>query len=151
VVQISEVEGEIKWESPCLYLICLNEEDGLEFRMLQQNDGSRSDLKMFWLECDVTDESTGFETLISLHELKDIFRLRVLALLHDRIRQQLERLYDSHDIVSSITGNSPSSGHHGVAMQLRSVEKSILEAAFASVDKQVCHIPKTPDHDKVSS
>ena len=41
-------QDEIKWECPFLFLMLLNEEDGLEFRMLQQTDGSRSQLKVFW-------------------------------------------------------------------------------------------------------
>jgi hypothetical protein len=136
VVRISLVEGKIEWESPFLYLMCLNEEDGLEFKMLQQNDGSRSQLRVFWQGADVTEETTTFEALVSHHELEDIFRLRVVVLLHDRIRQQLERLYESNDAVQSLAA-IVSEGCRSAALQLRKAEAGILEEAFTAVDMQV--------------
>jgi hypothetical protein len=136
VVRISMFEGKIEWESPFLYLMCLNEEDGLDFKILQQNDGSRSQLRVFWQGADVTEQTTTFETLISSHELEEIFKLRVVALLHDRIRQQLERLYESEDTVQSIA--SIVDGKYPTAvMQLRKAEARVLEATFAAVDMQV--------------
>lgn len=138
VVRIFETGGEIKWESPFLYLLCLNEEDGLDFKVLQQNDGSRSQLRMFWQGSDVTEESISFETLIGNHVLKDVFELRAVALLQDRLRSQLERLYETDDDLRSLANVSPVSvDHQKVALQLRSVESAILEAAFNSVDEQV--------------
>jgi hypothetical protein len=138
IISISEVGGSITWESPFLYLMCLNEEDGLEFRILQQTDGTCSQLKVFWQGSDVTDATSTFEALISNHELKDVFGLRVVVLLQDRIRQQLERLYESEDTLQSInsmTHVSPYRRH--VALELRKTETAILEAAFSAADMQV--------------
>jgi hypothetical protein len=135
-VQISLVDGKIEWESPFLYFMCLNEEDGLEFKVLQQNDGLRSQLRVFWQGADVTEETTAFEALVSHHELKDIFCLRVVALLQDRIRQQLERLYESEDAVQSLA-SIVSEGCQSAAMQLRKAEAGVLEEAFTAVDMQV--------------
>lgn len=102
IVRIAKtVAGDIEWESPFLALLCLNEEDGLDFKLLQKTDGSR-DLRVFWQENDVTDKTTTFEALMDGHELKDVFKLRVVALLQDRIRQQIERLYESEETVQSL-------------------------------------------------
>jgi hypothetical protein len=136
IVRILFVEGNIEWESSFLYLMCLNEEDGLDFKVLQQTDGSRSPLRVFWQGADVTEQTTTFETLVSHHELEDVFKLRVVALLHDRIRQQLERLYENEDAVQSlatvVTGRCQSA-----ALQLRKAEAGVLEEAFTTVDMQV--------------
>lgn len=102
VVEISVDQDSIVWTCPFLYLMCLNEEDGLDFKVLQQTDGSRSHLRVFWQESDVTDVTDTFESLIDGHSLRDVFRLRAVALLHDRIRQQLELLYESEEIVHSL-------------------------------------------------
>lgn len=137
VVRLSQ-EGEIiKWESPFLSMMCLNEEDGLEFKVLQQTDGSRGQLRMFWQRSDITDEITAFETLIEQHELKDVFRLRAVVLLQDRLRHQLERLYGSEEELESFAGVSRNtSDSQTSAFRLRNLEAAILEAAFASVDEQ---------------
>jgi hypothetical protein len=138
MVHVFEEEGITKWESPFLYLMCLTEEDGLEFRVLQQTDGSRTQLRMFWQGSDVTEQSTTFEALTSGHELKEVFQLRAVALLQDRIRQQLERLYESEDTLQSLLGMSfVHADRHEVASQLRTREASILEAAFTTADTQV--------------
>lgn len=136
VVRISLVDGKIEWDSPFLYLMCLNEEDGLDFKVLQQNDGSRSQLRVFWQGADVTEQTTSFETLVSHHELEDVFKLRVVALLHDRIRQQLERLYESEDAVQSLA-LIVDERCQSAALQLRKAEAGVLEEAFTAVEMQV--------------
>jgi hypothetical protein len=138
VVRLFVEQDKIGWESPFLYLMCLNEEDGLEFKVLQQTDGSHSHLKVFWQESDVTDATNKFEFLIDEHPLKDVFQLRVVALLQDRIRQQLEKLYDSEDPVNSLAISgllTPDLQRN--ALQLRKSEAALLEEAFTTVEVQV--------------
>jgi hypothetical protein len=138
IVRITLLEDSIKWESPFLYMLCLNEEDGLEFKVLQETDGSRSSLRVFWQDSDVTEETDSFENLVSSHELADIFRLRVVAILHERIREQLGLLYDSEETVQSLASIF-NSGRHSTAFQLRVAETRVLEKAFAAVDVQVSY------------
>ena len=138
IVTLSQVHEVVEWESPFLYFMCLNEEDGLEFRVLQQTDGSRSALRVFWQGRDVTEETETFHILIRSHELNDIFKLRALTLLQDRTRQQLERLYESEDVVSSlVTRSLIPPDRQGAAAKLRATETSILEVAFTLVEEQV--------------
>jgi hypothetical protein len=138
VVRISLEHGYIRWESPYLFLMCLNEEDGLEFKVLQQTDGSRSHLRVFWQGSDVTNSTNMFESLVSDHELKDVFQLRVVALLQDRLRRQLERLAESENVIDSLPHISDIvPERQRAALQLRKSEATILEKAFAAVDEQV--------------
>jgi hypothetical protein len=138
VLRVSIEQDDVQWECPFLYFMLLNEEDGLEFRMLQQTDGTRSQLKVFWQGSDVTDATNTFESLISNHPLSDVFNLRAMALLQDRLRQQLERLYESEDEVE-LVADTPLLGLHqrSNAMLLRKSEKLTLEKAFAAADMQV--------------
>jgi hypothetical protein len=138
IVRISADQDKIEWESPFLYLMLLNEEDGLDFRVLQQTDGSRSHLKVYWHGSDVTDATDTFESLISGQPLSDVFKLRAIALLLDRIRQQLERLYESDDVAESIVDTAlVGLDRRSNALYLRKSEKATLEKAFAAVDMQV--------------
>jgi len=104
VVRISVKQDLVEWECPFVYLMCLNEEDGLEFKVLLRNDGSRSQLRVFWQGSDVTDVTETFGPLIESHALRDVFKLRAVALLHERIREQLEQLYESGEAVNSLAG-----------------------------------------------
>jgi hypothetical protein len=102
IVQISTNLDLVEWECPFVYLMCLNEEDGLEFKVLLQNDGSRSHLRVFWQGSDVTDVTDTFKSLIESHALRDVFKLRAVTLLHERIREQLEQLFESEETVRSL-------------------------------------------------
>ena len=105
-VHIAQVDGKIEWDSPFLYLSLLNEEDGLEFKMQLQTDGSSGDWRVFWQESDVTDEIASFETLIASHELNEIFHLRAVVMLQERIREQLELLYETEESVALLAALS---------------------------------------------
>ncbi|TVY31195.1 SET domain-containing protein [Lachnellula hyalina] len=137
VVRISADQDSVAWEGPFLYLMCLNEEDGLDFKVLQETDGSRSQLRVFWQESDVTDITDTFECLIGDHSLKDVFKLRAVALLHDRIRQQLGLLYASEETVQSLADlEHISPDFLKNAIKLRTSETELLQRAFAFVDMQ---------------
>ncbi|CAK7266717.1 hypothetical protein SEPCBS119000_002173 [Sporothrix epigloea] len=87
----SRLPARVRWTCPFACLMCVNEEDGLDFRLLQQTDGS-TQLRMFWQDNDVTDAARNMEALTSTHELAPIFRLRVVTVLQEVIEGQLERM-----------------------------------------------------------
>lgn len=90
--------GPVNWTSPFAHLMCVNEEDGLEFRVLQQNDGARQ-LRVFWQEEDVTDRAGDFETLVRTHPLAAVLRLRVVTVVQGALQAQLERLASTSSAV----------------------------------------------------
>lgn len=136
-VKVHVEEGEVKWESPVVYLLCLNEEDGLEFKLLQETNGSRSALEVFWQGVNVTDSAADFSILIGQHQLADVLRLRSVAMVQDRIRQQLERLYSSMDFVNTL-GNSGSvnKSYAQMAERLRTMETKLLEDSYNALEEQ---------------
>ena len=118
--------------------MCLNEEDGLEFKVLQQVDGSRGQLRVFWQGSDVTDATHNFDSLTSDHPLKDVFRLRTIAMLQDRIQHQLECLYESEEAIQALGSTAlVSQDRYKSALQLRKSEISTLEQAFKDTDNEV--------------
>lgn len=118
--------------------MCLNEEDGLEFKVLQETDGSRSALRVFWLGYDVTEMTSDFEYLTKDHPLRDIFQLRVVALLQDRLRQQIERLYESEQAIALLAETTVlDADRQRDALRLRERETSLLENVFTEVEEHV--------------
>ena len=141
-LEVKEVAGKMSLASSFAYLMILNEEDGLEFRVLQDKEGGR-ELKMFWRDDDVTDKSDTFEALISDHELCDVFRLRVNMVLYQRVQEQLDSLScpfppDSTETPDAAIGDSPNAAN---ARMLRSIEVELLEKVVTTLED---HVSSTP-------
>ncbi|KAK4104130.1 SET domain-containing protein [Parathielavia hyrcaniae] len=126
-------DGAIRWGSEFVYLMCVNEEDGLAFRVLQDTDGGRQ-LRVFWQEEDVTDRTGGFEELIRTHPLFAVFKLRVVTVVQETIQTQLERLR------STAPPDNPSSLQREdcfrMALLLRQIETNILEASVEALEEE---------------
>ncbi|KXJ91007.1 hypothetical protein Micbo1qcDRAFT_188929 [Microdochium bolleyi] len=83
--------GTPEWSAPFAHLMCVNEEDGLDFKILQETDGTRH-MRMFWQDEDVTDKKASFHDIVSSHELAKTFELRVVTIALELVRGSLERL-----------------------------------------------------------
>ncbi|KAI3538212.1 SET domain-containing protein [Colletotrichum abscissum] len=138
-VEFVRTNGSLSWKSPFAYFMCLNEEDGLSFRVLQDTGGSR-ELKLFWQEEDVTLTTTAFEQHIDQHPLAQIFRLRVVSVLEDLVASQLERLATGvslEDLDESLNEGGLVCGTCiSAAATLREQETSLLEAAAKALEDQ---------------
>lgn len=128
-IELKSTICKVEWSCPFAYLACLNEEDGLNFKLLQSSDGSQ-ELRLFWQDEDVTDKVESFDELIVSHELHDIYRLRVNMVVSKRLEEQLERLASSpsDDIVS------PNATH---VRELKRIEKGFIEKALSSLQEEV--------------
>ncbi|POR32621.1 SET domain protein [Tolypocladium paradoxum] len=137
-VKLSQDGQTVKWDSPFTYLMCLNEEDGLEFRLLQDTTGQRQ-LRLLWQGDDVTERAAEFEALIQGHDLCEVFKLRAVAVLHERVETQL----------ASIKGGPPEDQLQplveagllkeecvDVARALKEVEGPVLEAATQALESE---------------
>ncbi|ATZ57251.1 hypothetical protein BCIN_14g04070 [Botrytis cinerea B05.10] len=134
--------GETSWDCPFIYLACLNEEDGLEFKTVQKVDGSQS-LKVFWQNADVTESTDQFERLISGHEREDILRFRALNLIRDRIELQLERLQASEEIVETlVNGEMVDPNTQANALELRQIETDVLGVAYGAINEEISDLSK---------
>lgn len=140
IVDIKEVSGKMTWTSAFAYLMILNEEDGLGFRVLQDKVGGR-ELKMFWRDEDVSDNSGSFETIIADHELCDVFRLRVNMIIHQRVQDQLDSLSrpvpdDSTSVAEIDSINTSNAANAANARTLRRIETEILQKALTTLEDQ---------------
>ncbi|KAL1840039.1 hypothetical protein VTJ49DRAFT_910 [Mycothermus thermophilus] len=127
--------GPVRWASAFAYFMCVNEEDGLEFRVLQERDGGRQ-LRVFWQGADVTDRTSDFEALTGEHSLAAIFRLRVVVTVQETLRAQLERL----EATAPQDPTTPSAAQREEcfrsAMALRSIDTKLLEHAVEALEDE---------------
>lgn len=144
-VQLGRTTGsDVTWESPFAWLLCLNEEDGLAFRVLQDTGGNR-ELRVLWQDEDVTGRIDALEELARSHPLYDVFRLRVVTVVAERVSSQLERVrtefFPSDDEDSTEASALEREGIRAeciaVANALKEQEASVLEEAARSLEEQV--------------
>ncbi|KAK8124525.1 uncharacterized protein PG998_000284 [Apiospora kogelbergensis] len=133
-IQIEDGEDGVPiWSAPFAYLMCLNEEDGLNFAVLQETDGSQQ-LKLFWQDDDATGHSHDVKSLIEGHELCKVFELRVVTVVLEQLQQQLEGLK-----LSVNSRKYPGPTREDVVrtvMHLRAVEQDLLERMVGSLEGQ---------------
>ncbi|CAH0059130.1 unnamed protein product [Clonostachys solani] len=139
LVRLTRAKGAaVSWHSPFVYLMCVNEEDGLEFKLLQDNAGGR-ELRVFWQDEDVTSKIDDFESHVQMHDLHSVFQLRVVSVLQQLVEAQLERTRSSpipeqeHDASSKRAGGAD---YVRIVATLREMECSLLEEAMASLAEQ---------------
>lgn len=124
------------WESTFVWLLCVNEEDGLEFKVLQNNYGERQ-LESCWKGAEITDLSHLVE-LLKLEPLWDVFELRAITTLQSRVEQQLLRLEDSkmtaYELSFSVGTDDDISQK---AMHLRDLEEILLLHAYGDLEAKV--------------
>lgn len=138
-LKLSRTDAGLQWSSPFAYFMCLNEEDGLDFGVLQDTDGERQ-LRLFWQEEDVTGRAHEFETLIEGHPLQQVFKLRVVAVLHELVSTQLMHLgsdFSLDQLEPLRRSGQVREECIRAAGALRQLEASVLEIAAERLDEQV--------------
>ena len=144
-------QGEYEWESQAIWWSCVNEEDGLEFQLIQQTDGQRQ-LDVLW-KGSLLDHS-DLSTLLMDDPQRDVYLLRATVLLQTRVDQQLKEL--------EAAASASSSGKHSqapvrsqvrdLAQRLKELESAFLQAFHKHLEDQVgksalprryvtCHFP----------
>jgi len=144
MLKINEVEDDttedhertVIWTSPFVWLACVNEEDGLSFRVLQENSGTRR-LQVLWNEEDLDDLERLVERL-EKSELWPVFQLRALALVVYRLEEQLSVLMESEVQADSAQHNTYTSEHvKVVSRRLRGLELELVRKALKTFETQV--------------
>ena len=126
----------IGWEGAFVWLCCINEEDGLEFKELQDNNGGR-ELQASWKDQDISDFES-FQNILEKEPAWDVYQLRATVLLYERITQQLLRLDNSETYVQELWESEDLDDNvYDKAMKLRDLEQTLLLQAFEEFDTKV--------------
>ena len=131
----------VSWESDYIWLICINEEDGLRFSILQTNDGDQK-LQISWKGVEM-DEIGQLKLKLLEDAMWDVFHLRAVSIVQSRIESQLILLSETDDEVSSTAsaeGTSIRLKSYNDALKLRSLERTLLEQGHENLEKQVSNL-----------
>lgn len=137
-VKLSETKDGVEWYSDFIYLVVVNEEDGLEFRVSQTVDGGR-ELQTLWKETELQDPST-LGDILRRNPLWDVYQLRAVVLIQQRVEKQIISLINTQDVESFEYGEDKAirKRPRGLAVRLRQLEMRLLEMANESLEKEVC-------------
>ena len=131
--RLFEQDNTIAWEGPYIWLLCANEDDGLEFRVLQTVDGRR-ELSAAWNGLDLQD-SRSLQMLMNGDPRKDLFQLRAVSVLQLRVEEQLLRFEASRVFAKDFERKDLS--NYWAAMKLRDLEETLMLHAYEVFEEQV--------------
>jgi hypothetical protein len=123
-------KGRVAWESDFIWLVVINEEDGLDFKVLQTTDGKR-EIQALWKEQELKD--TQLRRLLEDDPLWDVFQLRAVVLLQDRVQSQMETL---REVGSPARSEGIRQVPWDLAARLRTLELDMLRRALSSMEQQ---------------
>ncbi|PSK60471.1 hypothetical protein B9Z65_621 [Elsinoe australis] len=137
-VKIVEIgEDGVRWEGEWVWLVVVNEEDGLEF-MVQRTTEGEEELKAFWKGGELSN-ALELKQKLEKEEMWDVFRLRAVSLLQDRVAGQLQELYGSDEEVGAVPHGEDTEVRdriRGLALKLRELEGQLLEKAYACFEEE---------------
>ncbi|KAG9198145.1 hypothetical protein G6514_010471 [Epicoccum nigrum] len=123
--------GGIDWESDFIWLVIVNEEDGLDFRIRQTIDGKR-EIQSLWRDNEL-DDTSKLHQYLREDPMWDVYQLRATVLLHSRVDAQINTLKEYGDPMRDA---SVREGPWRLAERLRALELQMLERATESFESQ---------------
>lgn len=129
--------GSTSWQSDFIWLVIVNEEDGLEFEVAQTTDGGR-ELRVYW-NGSVLEEPDKLKDVLKAHPMWDVYRLRAVSLIQDRVETQLRLLYGTEDEVKAARRGEFTGIRENIwslATRLRDLEKDLLERAYGNLEEE---------------
>lgn len=129
--RIFEKDGAVDWEGDFIWLVVVNEEDGLDFKVRQTTDGKR-EIQSFWKEGEL--DTSKLRHHLEEEETWDVFQLRATVLLQNRVDAQIEMLREVQDVKREA---SVRDAPWRLSERLRSLELDLLQRAAAAFDQQV--------------
>ncbi|KFY05452.1 hypothetical protein V492_08537 [Pseudogymnoascus sp. VKM F-4246] len=148
-LHISASDDSLELTCPFVYIMCVNEDDGLDFKVLLENDGTLGQMRAFWKSTDITDSISNFEDIITADPLADVFLLRAKVLLRYIVDGQLDRLSDSEHAANELDPNQEtlSVGDKGIpeaASKLRVIEAELLSKSLELLEAEINTLSTSP-------
>lgn len=128
--------GRVHWDSDFIWWACVNEEDGLDFQVLQSTDGGK-ELQAFWKE-ELLDELLLKDALQN-DPKSEIFRLRAVVMILERVERQGEEMGASQGLMDQCYSQG-STNHNPITetiRKLRGLEMELLAASYQSLEAEV--------------
>jgi hypothetical protein len=122
----------LHWKSDFIWLICINEEDGLRFEIAQTVDGGRELVVDF--QGKPLEDTSLLEEMLKASPIWEVYQLRAVSILQDRVGAQLSILMESEP---ENKGEDESSFASKLILKLRALEADMLERFYDFLEDEV--------------
>jgi hypothetical protein len=122
----------LHWKSDFIWLICINEEDGLQFEIAQTVDGGRELVVDF--QGKPLEDTSLLEEMLKASPIWEVYQLRAVSILQDRVGAQLSILMESEP---ENKGEDESSFASKLILKLRALEADMLERFYDFLEDEV--------------
>lgn len=129
----TNAKGEVCWESSFVWWACVNEEDGLDFKVLQTTDGGR-ELQALWKGTEL--EPDNLRSILMEDFQKDLFRLRATVMVQERVAKQGELLSASEAEFELSLHHAREEFVHENIRRLRELELDLLTESYDELEKE---------------
>ena len=130
--RLFDKHGHTEWGSDFVWLVVVNEEDGLDFKVKQTIEGKK-EIQSFWKEKELND-TLKLRGYLEEDPLWEVFQLRAVVLMQNRVDEQIETLRALGDPERTV---SVRKGPWELAAQLRALEFDMLRKAATSLESEV--------------
>ena len=130
----------IDFDGDYIWLLCINQEDGLRFDIAQTVDGQQ-EMHALFNEHEITDGAAQIKNLLQKSDLHEVYQLRAFVRLQERVQEQMSALTDEQEDIQEKAhgpGTSISTFKFETIMKLRHFEFELLEQAYEYFAVEVC-------------
>lgn len=139
--KITETDGgEFDWTGDYVWLLCINEDDGLRFQYARIINGEE-ELQATLGDVEITDGAAQLHTLLTRSAMWDVYRLRAVAIMQQRVFVQLQEMFSAQERLVAVPHGEGTEIRTRVfkdAMELRRLEFEFLERAYEWFEREVC-------------
>ncbi|RMX79037.1 hypothetical protein D0869_08605 [Hortaea werneckii] len=132
-------DGEIDWKGEFIWLLCVGADDGLRFELARTVDGEGEEMQSFFGDEELTGGMAQLYSLLGKSELWDVYRLRAVALLQQRVFEQMQVLYGTQEEAEGVEHGGDTDVRTPVfenIMRLRKLEFELMERAYEDFERQ---------------
>lgn len=128
----------IDWQGNFIWLLCVNQDDGLRFELARTIDGEE-ELRAVYNDHELTG-ADDLQHVLAQSNLWPVYRLRAIVILQQRIFDQMQVLYSTQEEVEAVLHGDAADVRelpYQQAMKLRRLEFELLEMAYEEFERQV--------------
>ena len=134
---------QVHWQSASVWWACVNEEDGLDFQVEQTLDGDM-ELKALWKGNELS--ADALQSILLEDRLRDVYVLRAVVMIQERVEQQGMVLAASEDEYSSTCpGVQIRAPVYETIGRLRALEMELFSRAYQKLEEEVSFLSSCDD------
>ncbi|KJX97083.1 hypothetical protein TI39_contig562g00006 [Zymoseptoria brevis] len=129
--------GDIDWTGDFIWLLCVGHEDGFQLQLARTVDGAEEVEATY--QGETLSDARDLRRKLSQSSLWDVYRLRAVVILQQRVYDQLQVLYGTQEGIESLPrGDTTNIGEpqYELATKLRRLEFGLLETAYEDFERQ---------------